>query len=181
MTRLPGAATAAPTDAGGPNPMAPPVSARWVNRGHPAETSQYDPPLVRDSSTSIVPSGCVAATAAHRDAGVSGPEGRGRRRGKSDRRRFGRDAAKKQSRHLVAKHRERLGHARAGVDVPHASIVLANQMARPAAVVAELRSREGKGKRKVESRIVVEYDADAALARRRVARVPWRSVFSRLR
>ena len=76
MTRLPGAATAAPTDAG----AEPDGAARECEVGE-SRTPRGDvpvrPPLVRDSSTSIVPSGCVAATAAHRDAGVSGPEGRG--------------------------------------------------------------------------------------------------------
>ena len=62
ITHRLGQARAAPTASGGPQPMAPPVNARCENCGQPCDRSQYEFPLVRDSSTSIVPSGCRAAT-----------------------------------------------------------------------------------------------------------------------
>ena len=75
ITRRSGHATAAPTAAGGPWPIAPPVSARCANGGASSDSAQYAVPDVSDSSTMIASAGCSAATTAHSLLALSRPVG----------------------------------------------------------------------------------------------------------
>ena len=68
--------TAAPVARGSPIPMAPPVRVSQSCRGAPAVAPAMNRPDVLPSSTTIVPSGRVAPTAAARDSAERPPVGR---------------------------------------------------------------------------------------------------------
>ena len=70
-----GAASAAPTAAGMPYPIAPPVSVSQSCAGAPAVACGSSTPEVFDSSTTIARSGSSAPTTSAADADVSAPGG----------------------------------------------------------------------------------------------------------